>query len=639
MKLIDIEKENKMLAWLSKKYLDNDWYELFEKHRGKKIICFGAGTALYTIPELLPDGVVIDYYIDRNYQKWTENSWGAIVRSPDTLKNEIKGTFLVLIGGQHTISMKERLTNYGLIEDKDFINIYAKYERAIRLGKIDYQVEQMYRFIEEIPERILNVPFNGKKIGVVLSCSFLDPVMYDIAIYLLLISRGYQAEIIFDDLYSSENYSIYEGITKDIKESVVRVLAVLKKKYKNTVIHYMSNFEKSNLTDQDINLVEDAAHANAIWQRSRKIEHSIGISEEEWHNRFYDIYKENLKTIKSFFALNTYDIICVYTGVHGHRYFYPHIAERFNIRTATYDGGLWCANGPCSHHGDIPDIILNKMFTEDEIEQIISKAQEHFYSRQKDIFNNSNKSFQLVGKTDEVEKFYDVIIPLNVMWDAAAIGINRLFKTEGEWLLETLEYLLKFTDASIMIREHPAAATKLEYFNHDSYEDVIKKRFGIQSRIKFINSFTRINTYQYLEHCKVVLPLTSTVGIEAVLLGKKTITHSAVYYRRLDFAQDARTKTEYWQMIQEALNAVQEKKTSEQAWLAYYLVMYGTSKSVFDSSVPEWILLSLEQLLMDESVQDIIRIIGEGIPLAYSNVKRMLIQESVKKQKEEIINA
>ena len=108
---------------------------------------------------------------------------------------------------------------------------------------------------------------------------------------------------------------------------------------------------------------------------------------------------------------------------------------------------------------------------------------------------------------------------MNISWDSAALGIDRVFGDEVEWLKETLYFLMKKTTMSVMIREHPAQAI----YNEFVYKDYTKEISIIneyKDRIFFANADSEVNTYQYLNKCRLVLPYSSTIGIESVLLEK-----------------------------------------------------------------------------------------------------------------------
>lgn len=622
-----------MNNWISKNYLDDKWEELFEANSGKKIICYSAGIALNILPKLIPENINIDYFIDVNYDKWNNDKYD--VRHPESIKSETKGSFVVLICGQHTISMKEQLESYDLVENEDFYNVYAQYEKAFRIAKVDFHTDLMIKFVESLPEELGVKNNTSPRLGIIASCTFMAPPMFDIAIYLVLISKGYiNTELIIDDLYSNENISIYEGITNDVKLCINKVIEKIRAKRKGVSIKFLSDSPSIELEEADISLLSETAHLNAVWQRSRKIERIIKIKEDKWEEKFYSVFKESLKKIKGFFTENNYDVVTVFTGLHGQRYFYSKICKKQNIRIVTYDGASnapqWATDGPCSHRYDIVKLLKKDIFIDYEKEKVIKLAKENFNLRRYSTISDKSNECYLDGSFSKVtDNWFDVVIPLNVMWDAAALGKNKIFKSEKDWLIDTCKFILCNTQANILIREHPSTKN-LSSYNTDSYKEVIDEYFKDESRVYFADCFEQLNTYEYIEHCKVVLPFTSTVGTESAILGKQVIVHTDVYYSFLGFVGKANSVSEYMTMIKEALmndNYTISKQNKEMAYMAYYLGMNYAGECDFNETNMNWLYKSIEEVSNMKGVNQILDVIINDMPICYGLVKEKIYKE------------
>lgn len=619
-----------MRKWIYDKYLGNEWNIIFEINKGKKIICFGAGSATYYVPEILPKGIKIDYFLDNNKTLWGISLNNSIVKNPNSIKKEKKGTFIILIVSQHAMSIKHQLIEFGLKENIDFYDIYTTFEKFFRMQKVAFQADRLLNFINTIPLKSLNCPtIKNKKIGVVAACGHMGmPMFHDIALFLLLNYNGYSAELIMDNTYTCENFTMYEGASQDIKCITDEIISYLKNKFDHLIIRFIDETKKANLTIEDLNTVQKNSIINTIWQKSRQNKRSIEITEEELQQKFYNVFLNNLSNVKAFFEENKYDIITISTALHYHRGLYMWVAKLKNIRVANYDGAnndgriSWATDWPNGHHYDIPKLILENYFTEEEKQQIIKNAIIHFNKRRYAVSNGEAYNYQLVkkGQGEQINNWYDIIIPLNVMWDAAAIGLNHVFSTEIEWLIETITYILEYTNANIMIREHPVQV-QLEKYNNGCYEELLKKHFGENSRLKVIKYNFKLNTYEYIEHCKVVLPLSSTIGLESIFIGKPVITHSNCYYSKLNFVKAAQTKEEYFQYIKDALDEtiIISSADMEEAYLAYYLLMNSRIYSCFSEAKCEWLFKSIDELNKDSSVKAILNVITNDIPIPYYN--------------------
>lgn len=604
--------------------------DILDENQGKKIICFGAGTATYFMQQLLPDSVKIEYYLDSNSRLWGVNSQGYLIKNPKDIVLEEKGEYVVLIISQHALSMKKQLESYGLLEGADFFDLYTEFEKLFRMQKIIFQADKVIEIINKTPTDAFDSVYKQtKKIGVVAACSYMGtPMIHDIGIFLLLNYNGYPAELIMDNTYTCENFTMYEGASDDIKIVTDEVIKCIKKRFPQLAIKHIKEVKNGQLTDSDMKKIRQLSRISTIWQKSRQNERSMNFDENVLEEKLYTVFKSNLINIKSFFEENNYNTITVSTALHYHRGLYMWIGETKKMRVANYDGAnndgktSWATNYPNGHHYDIPKLILEGSFTELEKVQIIEKAKNHFLERRYAISNGERYNYQLVkdGEGETLQKWYDVLIPLNVMWDAAAIGINQVFETEQEWLIDTINFLLKSTSASIMVREHPVQM-QLDKYNNSDYNEIINKEFGQNDRLKVVKYNDKINTYEIIDHCKLILPLSSTIGVEAAFMGKQVIVHSKCYYSKLHFVKAAKTKDEYFALIKMALDDKfkADQKEIDEAYMSYYLLMNSRIETFFSEANPEWLFHSLEDLSCDESVKAILNAIVNDIPIPYYN--------------------
>ena len=615
------------MEWIAKKYCDEKWDVAIKKSKNKKVICYSAGIALELMPVLFGDDINIEYHIDNNFKNYASNR--VKVFSPEILKTEKRGDFFVYICGQHTISMKEQLESYGLVEEEDFINLYGQFEKVFRIAKHDYLANRMIDYICKYPQKPMRTNADEQKYGVVCTCTYMAPFIYDMAICMGLWYQGYDTELIVDDIYTYENISIYEGITEDIRKLCNNVVNVLKEHLEGFKVLYLSSLKKAELDEKDYKLVSKATDITAVWQRSRKIESVLSKSTEEYKKQFEPIFKNNCCYIKELYNIRKYDVLTVFTGVHGQRIFY----DEYNKygRTVTYDGDSggfrdWSSDGMCSKSMDILKIYEENYFNDVQKEIFIEKAEKDLQRRISYDSEDTGIFDFLNGKTGMVtDSWYDVIIPLNIMNDAAALGANRVFENEKSWLLETVNYIIHNTEANILIRKHPSSKM-INYYNQDDFCEEIKKIYSEEKRVFIAESDNKLNTYEYINHSKVILPFTTTVGLEAVAMGKSVVTHTNIYYDRMDFVKSAKDKEEYFELIKEAIenNITIDDEKRRNALLVYWYAMNRYLTSFFSEDSFEWLDLSIEQLLEEDSVQYIYECIIKGIPVYYNTIKSTL---------------
>ena len=231
---------------------------------------------------------------------------------------------------------------------------------------------------------------------------------------------------------------------------------------------------------------------------------------------------------------------------------------------------------------DLPDIIDNKFpnfldNAENRRIAINEAVKEHKLRKA----GKDTRNFQVVSKASSDRHVkVDILFPLNILWDAASLGRNQFFDSPFYWLRDTIDFLLNSTDAVVGVRQHPRERVFKQFGTGDKLGEYLIKRFGHHPRFYFISCDEKINTYLLIENCKIVLPYTSTVGIEAAMMGKTVILESNVYYNNQPFVLTARSKEDYFQKIKKAYEkkdgaAYQSGKgikNQESGWLLYFLV-------------------------------------------------------------------
>jgi hypothetical protein len=215
-----------------------------------------------------------------------------------------------------------------------------------------------------------------------------------------------------------------------------------------------------------------------------------------------------------------------------------------------------------------------------------------------------------------------VLIALNSPWDSAALGLHAVFDTTQEWIVETVRYLLKNTDAPVLIRQHPVERLPIAR-SADDTRVLLQQHFGQDSRLHFIAAEDPVNSYDLMEQVKAVVVYTSTIGVEAAAHGKLVITESTSYYAALGFVFNASSTEDYYSLLGDAVAGRLEitSKMREGALTCYYITQccnwMQTSFTVQD--FPSWSRRSVVELSLDRSVQTVLRAIETDTPIAYLN--------------------
>lgn len=602
--------------------------QILNNNKGKKIFCFGGGSAAEILMNQLLFKYDIEGFLDNNSLLWDKKIHGVRIRNPKEVLNFNKEDIFVIILSKHLKAISEELDGMGLEVGKNYIDIYQSFASYFRTKKFQASAEKYLDFIDKVTKEDFKMTRESEHIGVVCITSMVDwETWYPITIFLILKSMGYNATLIMDNMYSFDDVIYFEEHAITAKKYSDYIINYLLEKIPDLDIRFLDKSKKSNLDKQDFAEIDRLVELNLLWQNA-KYDEMDNVEFEKREKIFKNVLVENEKVIKAFFAENKFDSLNVITALHKSRGLYMWEGKRYNMRVSSYDGAgldmgsLYTTDYPCSHAYDISKVINEKMLDDKLRDIIIKLAKEDFNNRINATSSDKGYNFQPVSNVNKSQRFYDVIIPLNVNCDGAGIGLNCAFANEMEWIYSTIDYIIENTDASIMVREHPAIAScDWVECRLDSYGDEIDRRYGKTGRVYFCQASEKINTYRMIEKCKVVLPYSSTIGVEAVLLGKKVITHTKVYYSLLDFIYSAKTKDEYFSLIKGAVDGsiIEKKYDVGDAYIAYFGLRKLIAETEFRETTDVWMKYSLKELLEVEGVKDMMAAFAEKVPLNYAN--------------------
>ncbi len=286
------------------------------------------------------------------------------------------------------------------------------------------------------------------------------------------------------------------------------------------------------LDDFDYKEIKRLSIINGIWNVRNVIP-----SEElnQYIKLSYVSLEANAKKIKQLYSKSVFDH-CIHQSIVNnngglHKWFGNKHDTRVSCLDISRGRGAVGINDVPGYLYDLPDIIENNMLDfldSDKNKQIAKDCAIKEHNLRKNA--KDSRSYQVVPTTEsDMPVEVDILIPLNILWDAASLGRNQFFESPFYWLCETIDYILKYTNAKVAVRQHPGERRYKQYGTGKILGEYLRDKFGNYSRFKFIACDENINTYLMIKKCKVVLPYTSTVGLEAALMGKKVILESNVY--------------------------------------------------------------------------------------------------------------
>ena len=243
-----------------------------------------------------------------------------------------------------------------------------------------------------------------------------------------------------------------------------------------------------------------------------------------------------------------FDWILIPGGLFGRSCVYTSLAERMELDCTTYDsdfGFIFTAHQGISAHLADVHVLYEELraLPTDHRERIYAMDQGREKMRvRSEALDPLN--YQRLSKAETPITRYDIVVPLNCRSDTAALCRQDLFASVEEWIRVLGSWAMEHQKWTIVFRQHPA-----EPFDFARGSDDIDKLLRSMDPGKRILHHVRpddpTNTYSLLDGAKVVLPYSSTVGIDSVAHGVPVITHSRAYYRDWGFTTRAKDVTDY----------------------------------------------------------------------------------------------
>lgn len=624
---------------------------LLGKFGNKKLICYGASSLWTDINRIVAIDDLVEFFVDGDNSRWGDEYFGLEIRSPEVLSDMDKSEYSVVVLAGAVEEISGILEKMGWEKNVNYFDIYQYIHiyREMSYGPIN----KFLRFLKTVPSEMKNVPVreDSERIGIVLNAEGLNfgttYMPYEISLFLILKWRGYNVKLIVDRLHWDGDIELYEGhcaVCDYLRDVVIGKLENL---VAEDDILYIDPVGDTELSLEDEKECERIAAYSVRWSKWYNDWNSRFRSGKLLQDEFAGIFKRNLSYINTFFEKNHFDTINAMTALHKIAGVYYYAGRKRNIRASSQDGmqgsTLICANGPASYGEDIPKFfekqwgeIANKDAIMDRAEQMwktrrggasrISDMSFSEYIKLRREKGYENISFQ--SPETELEQTYDVIIPMNLVNDGAALGIDTVFNDMEQWLQQTLDFVIHKLNATVLIREHPSMMLLPSYMAKSElctvYPEILKQYEG-NKLLRYVKSEEQINLYQYIEHCKVLIPWASTVGMEAGIMGKNVLVHTNVYYENAIFACRAYTREEYFEKLEKCITcgeflAGNKQQAYEEALRYFYYTMNRRLKTDFtivSSFDSPWKFNSFGELIKAEGIDEVVQIVAENVPSVY----------------------
>jgi hypothetical protein len=327
-------------------------------------------------------------------------------------------------------------------------------------------------------------------------------------------------------------------------------------------------------------------------------------------------------------------------GIFGLSGIYLACATHLGLPFTTYDLGLssiMVSHDGCAAHN--ADFKISFAKTKEVIDQnpqlaayIRPAAMEVFREREA---GKDEIQTQKVAGNQEMRYDCDVLVCLNYRADTAALNRERLFESVTHWLDSINKWSLENPAYRIYVRQHPA-----ERFgwlpNEENYPEMIRKWDPEGQRLRLIDAQSDVNTYDLLRSSKVVLPYTSTIGVEAAYQGKPVITSTQCYYAGMGFTWDPDSSEAYFDLLKKSLQgeiSTPAPESTDLAALSYLILLNGASLPTrfLPDDCRLWARESPRSLWTESPQKMLIDCLTNNVPLAYLQFLEVMRNFTVRK--------
>jgi hypothetical protein len=309
------------------------------------------------------------------------------------------------------------------------------------------------------------------------------------------------------------------------------------------------------------------------------------------------------------------------------------VARRSGVRVVTYETGFRPGSIHFSH-GEATqyDVRVPEDFELSEAQE--RELDEHLRRRFRGDFTMAGVRFwPEMKETDErlfrTAKRFRHVVPVftNVVFDTSQAYSNTCFRDMFDWLDATVSIARETPDTCFVVRAHPDESRS----GKESREPVgrwLKESGALDlANVAFVGPGNYLSSYRLIREAACVLLYNSSIGLEAAMLGKPTVSGGRARYHSAGAVRFPETPEAYRREVRSLLEAEEvplDPDARQAARRYYYYVLWkacidlscflGTSNQV--SKLP---FADAEKLRpeLSEEIRIILRGILEGDPFRY----------------------
>lgn len=165
----------------------------------------------------------------------------------------------------------------------------------------------------------------------------------------------------------------------------------------------------------------------------------------------------------------------------------------------------------------------------------------------------------------------------NVSWDTAVALRDVGFADMFDWLEHVVAWAAQRPDVHLDVRAHPAETRVRGFESADLAVDYLADRFAdVPPNVHLHGPESAVDSYALIRAATAVLVYTSTIGLEAALLGRPVLVAADVHYRGKGFTYDVTSRDDLDRLLADPARLTLTTEEHDRA-LAYAHVFFYDS--------------------------------------------------------------
>lgn len=168
----------------------------------------------------------------------------------------------------------------------------------------------------------------------------------------------------------------------------------------------------------------------------------------------------------------------------------------------------------------------------------------------------------------------------NVIWDAQIHFKDNIFEKMSDWIVETVNYFIRYPKKILFIRAHPAEMRGV-LPSRETVKQILEKNFSkLPNNIIFFDWDDEISSYDCAYNTDVTLIYGTKMGVELSAFGKPVIVVGDAWVKNKGFVYQPKDKREYFSLLDDYKSLKITKDQKEKALKFAYWYFYENSIEV-----------------------------------------------------------